>query len=134
MTRQPRLLVSALRALFCAWFVVIASSALADDGPAIGNAAFDPGSKVITITGTKPALGNKTPKVTFNGVAVPATYHAIPGKVLATLGAAPEPGTYQLSVGSGEDDGTTFEVTIGAIGAPGPKGVAAGRAFRATGD
>ena len=115
-----------LRALMCALFVLIASSARADDGRSqtILNASYNPASKVITIAGTKLSSGNKLPTVKFNGTAVSVvTYSATTGIVTATLSSAPAAGTYLLSIGSGDDDSsTTLDLTIGAVGATGATG------------
>lgn len=86
---------ASVRALCCALFLTVAASSRADDNTkTILNATYDPASRVITLTGNKLApKNNKQPAVDFNDVTVTATYNATTGKVLATLPAAPAPGT-----------------------------------------
>ncbi len=117
---------STLRALGCALSVIIGSTAHAADdqgGKSVHNATFNPTTKVITVSGEDIGRRNQTPRVKFNGAAVPATYNATTGQVLVTLAAVPPAGTYRLQLGSSdEDNGLTLDVTIGATGLTGPQG------------
>gem|GEM_PF-5097542 len=114
--------LSLIRSLACAGLVMVSTSAWADSNDkGILNASFDPVTKVITINGTKLVHGSQTPQVKFNGSSVPASYNA--GVVTATLAAVPAPGTYLVSIGKGNDDDSSIDLTIGAVGPQGPQGI-----------
>lgn len=101
--------------------------ASASDGdPVILNAVADLAHSQLVING-RGFNGHGALHVMLNGAALPIV-SSTSRRIVATLPAVVEPGSYLLNVGRGhehrgqDDDFDAFEITIGAVGPQGPPG------------
>ena len=122
--RTSLILSGFLTVLFFAGPVRPASAT--DGDPVILNAVADLAHSQLVING-RGFNGHGALHVMLDGVALPIV-SSTSSRIVATLPAVVEPGSYLLNVGRGrehrghDDDFDAFEITVGAVGPQGPPG------------